>query len=112
PLQSDEETRAFATFASLLVHKERNRGEAAVLALAQCTGWRAIVDDLAGRKAAGRAGIRVSGTLALLYEAIQDGLLTVPLVSALADDLLSGEYRLPFTPGGFEKWARENGMPC
>jgi predicted nucleic acid-binding protein len=108
PLQSDQEILAFARFSSLLVRKERNRGEAAVLALAECTGWRAVVDDLAGRKAALRAGIRLSGTLALLNEAIQDGLLTVPLVSALADDLLSGEYRLPFGPGGYEKWRRDN----
>jgi len=109
-LQTDEEIRAFATFAALLVRGERNRGEAGVLALASCTGGRAVIDDLVARKAASRSGLRLSGTLALLCEAIQDGLLTVPLVSALADDLLNGEYRLPFGSGGFEKWASENGM--
>jgi predicted nucleic acid-binding protein len=108
PLQTDAEIRAFAKFSALLVHRDRNHGEAGVLALASCTGWRAVIDDLAGRKAASRAGIRLSGTMALMYEAVQGGLLTMRLVSALADDLLNGEYRLPFPPGGFEKWAREN----
>jgi hypothetical protein len=37
-------------------------------------------------------------------------LLTVRLVSALADDLLTGAYRLPFGPGGFEKWSSESGL--
>ena len=48
--------------------------------------------------------------MALMHEAVQDGLLTVRLVSALADDLLRGEYRLPFPHGGYEKWAAENGL--
>ncbi|WP_157491041.1 MULTISPECIES: hypothetical protein [Protofrankia] len=50
-------------------------------------------------------------TLSLLCEAIRLELLTVKLVSALADDPLTGEYRLPFEAGGFEKWASENGLP-
>jgi hypothetical protein len=33
------------------------------------------------------------------------GLLTVPLVSKIADDLLATEYRLPIEKGGFEQWA-------
>jgi predicted nucleic acid-binding protein len=110
PLQSADEIRSFAEFSELLVRNDRNRGEAAVLALASCVGGRAVLDDLAGRKAAARHGIRLCGTLALMCEAIRDGLLTVRLVSALADDLLSGAYRLPFGPGGFEKWVAENGL--
>jgi hypothetical protein len=38
----------------------------------------------------------------------------VKFVSALADDLLAGEYRLPIGPGGFEEfeeWATDNGLP-
>ena len=49
-------------------------------------------------------------TLALLCEAIGKGLLTVSLVSALADDLSASQYRLPFRAGGFERWAKENGL--
>jgi hypothetical protein len=52
----------------------------------------------------------VKGTLGLLCDAIRDGLLTVKLVSAVADDLMTTQYRLPFGPGGFEKWASENGL--
>lgn len=49
-------------------------------------------------------------TLALLCDAIRDNLLTVPLVSAVADDLLENEYRLPFGPGGFAGWAEREGL--
>ena len=55
-------------------------------------------------------GVERRGTLGLLIEAIHADLLTVKLVSALADDLLATEYRLPFRPGRFEAWALENGL--
>ena len=109
-LRTDEEILAFADFAELLVRGNRNRGEAGVRALAVTTGGTAVVDDGAARRAAESCGVRLRPTLSLLCEAINRGLLTVELVSALADDLLAGAYRLPFGPGGFEKWARENGL--
>lgn len=107
-LQTAEEITAFAHFAELLVSGNRNIGEAGVLALARTTGGIAVVDDAAGRNAARAANIPLRPTLAMLCEAIRSGLLTVELVSALADDLLAGDYRLPFKPGGFAVWAREN----
>jgi len=109
-LSSGVEILAFAQFSSLLVRGDRNRGEAGVLALAATTGGTAIIDDGAARHAAQAHGVSHRGTLALLCEAVRLGLLTVPLVSALADDLISGEYRLPFKPGGFAKWAAEAGL--
>lgn len=109
-LQSAEEIERFAYYSSLLVAGERNRGEAAVLALAATTGGTAVVDDLAGRKAAKRDGVPLTGTVGLLMQAIQSGLLTVALASAIADDLLAGQYRLPFGPGGFAEFAEHNGL--
>jgi predicted nucleic acid-binding protein len=109
-LVSDDEISYFAHFSALLVCKDRNRGEAGVLALAQSIGGVAVLDDRVARRAAASAGVDVTGTLALLCEAIRSGLLTVRLVSALADDLLHGDYRLPFKPGGFEKWAGDSGL--
>lgn len=41
---------------------------------------------------------------------IREELLTVPLVSALADDLLRDQYRLPFEPGGFAEWCDREGL--
>lgn len=108
-LRSVEEITAYATFAEL-VSGERHRGEAGVLALASTVGGMAVVDDAAPRRAASRHDIVVRPTLALLCEAVRHGLRTVPLVSALADDLLIGSYRLPFGPGGFEKWAADHGL--
>lgn len=109
-LVDERETAAYASFAELLVHRDRNRGEAAVLALASTTGGVAVVDDGPARRAARSRGVMCKPTLSLLCEAVRQDLLTVRLVSALADDLLAGVYRLPFGPGDFEKWASEQGL--
>lgn len=109
-LRTAAEISAFARYASLLVRGNRNRGEAGVLALAQTAGGVAVIDDGAGRNAAKSYGVPLRPTLALLCEAIRGGLLTVELVAALADDLLASQYRLPFQPGGFSRWALEQGL--
>jgi predicted nucleic acid-binding protein len=109
-LTSEDELDQFATFASLLVAKGRNRGEAGVLAYARAHGAIAIIDDGAGRNAAARYSVRYKGTLALLCDSVRTGFLTVSMVSAVADHLLEGEYRLPFAPGGFQRWASESGL--
>ena len=106
-LHTDDELLHFAQFSSLLAKGERNLGEAGVLALAKSMSAVAVVDDRAARKAAQDSGVQLRPTLALLCEAVRLELLTVKLVSALADDLLATEYRLPFSPGGFETWATE-----
>lgn len=109
-LRTEEEISAFAGFSQFLVRGDHNRGEAAVLALASTAGGVAVIDDGAARKAAQSHSVTYKPTLALLCEAIRCGLLTVQLVSALADDLLVTQYRLPFGPGGFAKWAADNGQ--
>lgn len=109
-LESPEELREFARFSALLVKGNRNIGEAGALALAVCVGGTVVIDDGAGRKAAEDHGVLLKPTLALLCEAIRGGLLTVQLVSSLADDLLADKYRLPFGPGGFARWARDLGQ--
>lgn len=109
-LRTTEEVAAYQKFEELLVYRNRNRGEAGALALASTTAGITVIDDGAGRRAAKKYGIENKPTLRLLCEAIRTGLLTVPLVSALADDLIISNYRLPFVLGGFETWARENGL--
>lgn len=109
-LDSPEEIQEFARFSALLVKGDRNIGEAGALALAVCEGGTIVIDDGAARKAAEDHGVPLKPTLALLCEAIRGGLLTVKLVSALADDLLADSYRLPFGPGDFARWARDQGQ--
>jgi predicted nucleic acid-binding protein len=105
------EYQEFATFSALLVGANgRNVGEAGVLAYAKAHNVIAVIDDGPARNAAKAHGLRYQGTLALLCEGIRSGLLTVALVSTVADHLLESEYRLPFGPGGFEKWAHQQGM--
>jgi predicted nucleic acid-binding protein len=80
-----------------------------VLALAEVRQFTAVVDDRVARQTGEEYGVEVTGTLALLCEGIQQGMLTVPLASKIADDLLMTEYRLPVQPGQFESWATQQG---
>lgn len=99
----------FATFSALLVGSDgRNVGEAGVLAYAKAHDATAIIDDGAARKAAKAHRVLFQGTLGLLCTSVREGFLTLDLVSELADHLLEGEYRFPFGPGEFKRWAREN----
>lgn len=109
-LRTEAELIAFARFSELLVVGDRNRGEAAVLALAATSGGVPVIDDGAARQAAKTANVSHRGTVGLLCAAIRLELLTIRLVSALADDLIAGQYRLPFGPGEFEKWALDHGL--
>lgn len=110
PVATDEELLAYSRYARRLVGDDgRNTGECGVLALAEVHGYVAVVDDQAGAKAGGAAGVAIRRTLGLLCDAVEDGQLTLPMVSAVADALLETNYRLPFPPGGFAKWAIESG---
>ncbi|HEY4024156.1 MAG TPA: hypothetical protein VGM75_36095 [Pseudonocardiaceae bacterium] len=68
-LTSPAEIDAFATFASFLVAKNRNWGEAGVLAYAKVHGATAVIDDGPARNAAKKHGIACRGTLGLVCDA-------------------------------------------
>jgi len=106
---------AFADFERRLVGSSgENRGECGVLALGKTRGYEIVIDDGVARQIASEEsqspGLKVTTTLALLCDAIRQGKLTVPMVEQLADDLLSGDYYLPFGPGGFRRWSMEEGL--
>lgn len=112
PLNSPEQLTAFVHYEQRLVGPDgRNVGECGVLALAETMANAvAVVDDRVAALAAKERNVEVRRTLGILCEAIRKDLLTVPLVSALADDLLENSYRLPFRPGGFARWAADQGL--
>lgn len=107
-LRTESELREFARFAGRLVSGERNVGEAAVLALAATIPAQAVIDDHVAYNVGKRMGVSCTRTLALLCESIRKGLLTLDVVSSVADDLIATEYRLPFGPGEFAEWAITN----
>lgn len=110
-LNTELPLRLFAQFSQSLVGKDnRNLGECSVLALAKAEGAIAVIDDRAARRVGEHNHVTIKGTLGLMVDAIRAGLLTVRLVSQIADDLLASEYRLPFAPGDFEIWARQNDL--
>jgi predicted nucleic acid-binding protein len=98
-----------ARYTRRLASGRKNLGECGVLALAEVRRHIAIVDDRVAREVGEEYGVEIKGTLALMCEGIQQGMLTVPLVSKIADDLLATEYRLPLRPGQFESWAADQG---
>lgn len=101
---------AFAGYEQQLAVGEKNRGECGVLALGKTRGFETVLDDHVARTIAETEDIRVTATLPLLCSAIRENHLTVAMVEALADDLLSGAYYLPFSKGGFRQWANEQGL--
>lgn len=111
-LETSAELAAFAHYERQLVGPGgRNIGECGVLALAETLPSAvAVVDDRVAAEATRGRPVALRRTLGLLCDAIRAGLLTVPLVSALADDLLKTQYRLPFKPGGFAEWCAREGL--
>lgn len=109
-LLREDELDEFTKFASLLVAKGRNIGESGVLAYAKANDAIAVVDDGPARKIARANNVPYQGTLGLLCEALHENLVSVDLISTVADHLLESEYRLPFTTGGFRKWAHDQGL--
>jgi predicted nucleic acid-binding protein len=102
---------AFAQFENLLVvDGTTNQGECGVLALGSTRGFEMVLDDSVPRQIAVDRGLQVTATLPLLCKAIREGKLTVPMVASLADDLIIGEYFLPFEEGQFQRWALEQGL--
>ncbi|MEV6300002.1 hypothetical protein AB0M02_11430 [Actinoplanes sp. NPDC051861] len=111
-LDRPEQLTTYAYYEQRLVGADgRNTGECGVLALAETSANAiAVLDDRVAANAAKGRNVTVRRTLGLLCDAINQGLLTVPLVSALADDLVQHSYRLPFGPGGFARWAAQNDL--
>ena len=109
-LRTEDELTAFGKFAAQLMSAGRNEGETAVLAIAATMPAQAVIDDSVAHKVAQQEGLSCKRTLALLCEAVRDGLLTAQLVSHIADDLIETEYRLPFAPGEFIPWAISEGL--
>ncbi|QTX04325.1 nucleotide-binding protein [Agromyces archimandritae] len=103
---------AFANYTALLVGTDgvKNLGECGVLALAETLPATAIVDDRAARNAASRSGVQLRGTAGLILDAVRDHGLPRDTASAVADDLLTSQYRLPFERGRFVQWSVENGL--
>ncbi|MEU1550873.1 hypothetical protein [Nocardia sp. NPDC005745] len=101
---------AFAHYVDRLVSEGKNLGECGVLAMGQIYKCEVVIDDAIPRQIAEEKGLRVTATVPLLCEAIRAKQLTMVMVEELADNLLEGEYYLPFGPGGFRRHVLENGL--
>ena len=101
---------AFSRYADRLVANGKNTGECGVLAMGELYGCEIVIDDSTAHRIAEEKKLRVTATVPLLCQAIRARQLTMAMVEALVDNLLEGEYRLPFGPGGFRKHVIEHGL--
>lgn len=110
-LSNSAEVRWYATFAQRLTGSGRNHGEASVLAWAKANGnATAVLDDRVARNVADAFAIPKIGTLRLLVDAVNAGLMAVALASGIADELLASGGRYAFKEGGFRAWAERQGL--
>lgn len=105
------ELAAFATYKGALGGAaDENVGESAVLAWVAAHGGTAIVDDEVARNMGLDDGLEVHGTLWLVVRAYKHDVLDRPTATAIVDDLIMSEMRLPFTGGAsLFGWAYEQG---
>lgn len=100
----------FARFYDRLVVNGKNLGECGVLAMGAAYGCEMVIDDSVPRTIAEELGLSATATVPLLCSGIRAGQLTTVMVESLADDLLSGDYYLPFKKGGFRNHVLEHGL--
>jgi predicted nucleic acid-binding protein len=81
-----------------------------LLAMGELYKCEVVIDDATPRAIAEEKGIQVAATVPLLCDAVRAKKLTLGMVEALADNLLEGDYFLPFSSGGFRRHVLENGL--
>ncbi|WP_181811155.1 nucleotide-binding protein [Streptomyces ipomoeae] len=101
---------AFAGYRDRLVVDGKNVGECGVLAMGKVYGCELVLDDAVPRQIAEDERIKVTATVPMLCEAVRAKQLTMVMVEQLADDLLEGDYFLPFGRGGFRQHVLEHGL--
>lgn len=106
----DDFNSAFAHYYDRLVVSGKNIGECGVLAMGEVYKCRTIIDDAVPRTIAEEKNMEVTATVPLLCEAIRAKQLTMVMAEGLADQLLEGEYFLPFSTGGFRNHVLINGL--
>ncbi len=89
-----------------LLENTLDRGEASAIALAiELDDVLLVVDDLKGRKEAERLGIKITGTLGILFRAKQNGLLTA--LKPVLEQLQTVGFRI--SAAVVEKLVQESG---
>ena len=90
-LEGEDELKLYGS-----LPKQLHWGEASCLAIARHRGWALLTDDKKARKVAREWGITLSGTLGVLVQAVQAGLLTVDEGNGLLREMIAKGYRSPY----------------
>lgn len=105
-----QELRAFTRWLAITGATHRHRGEAAVLAWSEVHHAMPIIDDADARRVATRHGLTAHGSLWALAEGIVAGRADARTVTTFCDVMLEHGIRWPFARGGFDAWARAQGL--
>ena len=90
--------------------KERNRGEATVLAWCEVERAIAITDDREAKTVGLNCGVEVHGTLWVFAQAVKAGKASELGLAGLIDSLRAAGSYLPCSGSSFPAWARRNGV--
>lgn len=101
---------SYSIFYDRLVADGKNVGECGVLAMGAVYGCELVIDDGVPRGIGREFGLNITATVPILCQAISRSQLTTVMVESLADDLIGGDYYLPFQKGGFRRHVLENGL--
>ena len=106
-----DEVVAFARYkAEFGGGRDRNNGEAAVLAYASAHSGVAVVDERVATRAAKRDGLEVHGTLWLIANGVRSGALTRGTAEQMVDNLVATGMKLPVDGATFFTWANAEGL--
>ncbi|WP_250002421.1 hypothetical protein [Actinoplanes sp. M2I2] len=109
-LEALDELRCFVKWAGLIGSRERDLGEASVLAAAELRAGIAITDDRDATVVARHHGAKVHGTIWHLAQGCRNGKLTRIGAGSIVDALRTTGARLPCTGREFPAYATEHGL--
>lgn len=104
------ELQAFAVYARVLGVTQRDVGEASALAWAEVHRATAIVDDRVGKRAGMDRGVEVHGSLWLIFEGFNHGLLDRLDVEDLVGALVDSEAWFPCSAADAFEWGKREGL--
>jgi predicted nucleic acid-binding protein len=110
PVDGLDELRLFAEYSRRLVVRDRNVGEASVLAWAEAHGGIALIDDQVAVQHGRERGVEVRRTLAVIVRGIKRSLVAPADAAKLVNDLVRAGARFPCTGERFLEWASEQGL--
>lgn len=105
-----QEILALAHWVGRVSSATHSRGEATVLAWAECHSATAIIDDRDARRVGQAHGLDVHGLLWVAARAVAEERWSARSAGSFVDQLIHSGARYPCEIGGFEAWCYQEGL--